>query len=84
MSDHFTETASKGFFSRVGNSPLGLGPLLVIGAIVLLSWNPCGSGHRWPQGGRKPCGVSPVLHAFLGIATLWLLTSLVTIGYSVC
>jgi len=39
MSDHFTETASKGFFSRVGNSLLGLGPLLVIGAIVLLSCN---------------------------------------------
>ena len=41
MSDHFTETTSQGFFSRVGNSLLGLiiGPLLVIGAIVLLSWN---------------------------------------------
>ena len=28
--------------------------------------------------------VSPALHAFLGVAALWLLTSLVTIGYSVC
>ena len=27
---------------------------------------------------------SPALHAFLGVAALWLLTSLVTIGYSVC
>ena len=27
---------------------------------------------------------SPALHAFLGVAALWLLTSLVTIGYSGC
>jgi len=27
---------------------------------------------------------STALHAFLGVAALWLLTSLVTIGYSVC
>jgi hypothetical protein len=26
---------------------------------------------------------SPALHAFLGVAVLWLVTSLVTIGYSV-
>jgi hypothetical protein len=41
MSDHFTETTSQGFFSRIGQSLLGIiiGPLLVIGAIVLLSWN---------------------------------------------
>jgi len=41
MSDHFTETSSQGFFSRLANSFAGLviGPLLVIGAIVLLWWN---------------------------------------------
>jgi transmembrane protein TMEM43 len=41
MSDHFTETSSQGFFSRVGKSLAGLviGPLLIIGAIVLLWWN---------------------------------------------
>src|SRR5262249_56936316 len=39
--DHFTETTSQGFFSRVGNSLLGLiiGPLVVVCAIVLLSRN---------------------------------------------
>ena len=41
MSDQFTETTSQGFFSRFGNSLLGLiiGPLVVVGAIVLLSRN---------------------------------------------
>jgi hypothetical protein len=41
MSDHFTETSRQGFFSRFANSLAGLviGPLLVIGAIVLLWWN---------------------------------------------
>ena len=41
MSDHFTETSSQGFGSRLGSSFAGLliGPLLVIGAIVLLWWN---------------------------------------------
>jgi hypothetical protein len=41
MSDHFTETSSQGFFSRFTNSLAGLviGPLLIIGAIVLLWWN---------------------------------------------
>ena len=41
MSDHFTETSSRGFFSRFAQSLAGLviGPLLVIGAIVLLWWN---------------------------------------------
>jgi len=41
MSDHFTETSSQGFGSRLGTSLAGLliGPLLVIGAIVLLWWN---------------------------------------------
>jgi len=38
MSDHFTETTRQGFGSRLANSFAGLiiGPLLVIGAIVLL------------------------------------------------
>jgi hypothetical protein len=27
---------------------------------------------------------SPALHAFLAVAVLWLLTSLVTVGYSIC
>ena len=42
MSDHFTETSRQGFEgSRLANSFAGLviGPLLVIGAIVLLWWN---------------------------------------------
>ena len=41
MSDHFTETTSRGFGSRLGSSLAGLiiGPLLVIGAVVLLWWN---------------------------------------------
>jgi hypothetical protein len=41
MSDHFTETSSQGFGSRFGSSLGGLliGPLLIIGAIVLLWWN---------------------------------------------
>jgi hypothetical protein len=40
MSDDFTETSSRGFFSRITNSLAGLiiGPLLIIGAIVLLWW----------------------------------------------
>lgn len=38
MADHFTETSRQGFGSRLANSFAGLviGPLLVIGAIVLL------------------------------------------------
>ena len=41
MADHFTETTHQGFGSRFANSFAGLviGPLLVIGAIVLLWWN---------------------------------------------
>jgi hypothetical protein len=41
MSDHFTETSRQGFGSRLANSFAGLviGPLLVIGAIVLLWWS---------------------------------------------
>lgn len=41
MADKFTEVSSQGFFSRLASSFLGfiLGPILVIGAIVLLSWN---------------------------------------------
>ena len=37
----FTENSSQGFGSRLGSSLTGLliGPLLVIGAIVLLWWN---------------------------------------------
>jgi hypothetical protein len=41
MTDRFVETSSRGFFSRIGGAFIGLlfGPLLVIGAVVLLSWN---------------------------------------------
>jgi hypothetical protein len=41
MADHFSETSTQGFGSRLGNSFAGLviGPLLVIGAVVLLWWN---------------------------------------------
>ncbi len=41
MPDVFTETTSRGFFSRLGGSFLGIliGPLLIIGAVVLLWWN---------------------------------------------
>src|SRR5581483_3361088 len=41
MADRFTETTHQGFGSRFANSFAGLliGPLLVIGAIVLLWWN---------------------------------------------
>ncbi len=41
MVNTFTSTSRQGFFSRIMNSFLGilLGPVLVVGAIVLLSWN---------------------------------------------
>lgn len=41
MPNSFTETSTQGFFSRIMNSFLGIliGPLLIVGAIVLLSWN---------------------------------------------
>ena len=41
MPDSFTVTSSQGFLSRLTNSLAGLviGPLLIIGAIVLLWWN---------------------------------------------
>ena len=41
MSDSFTEVATQGFLSRLMGSFIGLlvGPLLVIAAIILLSWN---------------------------------------------
>jgi hypothetical protein len=41
MSNSFTTTSTQGFFSRLMNSFVGilLGPVLVVGAIVLLSWN---------------------------------------------
>jgi hypothetical protein len=41
MADRFTETSTQGSGSRIANSLVGLvvGPLLVIGAIVLLWWN---------------------------------------------
>ncbi|MBV9046129.1 MAG: TMEM43 family protein, partial [Alphaproteobacteria bacterium] len=41
MPDTFTTTSTQGFFSRLMNSFIGilLGPVIVIGAIILLSWN---------------------------------------------
>lgn len=41
MTDRFVETTNQGFFSRIGGAFVGLlfGPLLVIGAIILLFWN---------------------------------------------
>src|SRR4051812_24046637 len=41
MANVFTTTTRTGFFGRIGNSFLGvlLGPIVVIGAIWLLSWN---------------------------------------------
>lgn len=41
MPDSFTDTSTQGFLSRITGSLAGLliGPLLVIAAIVLLSWN---------------------------------------------
>lgn len=41
MADSFTDTTTQGFFSRLASSLMGLlvGPLIVIGAIFLLSWN---------------------------------------------
>lgn len=41
MSNQFSEVSSQGFFSRLFGSIVGvfIGPLLVIGAIWLLSWN---------------------------------------------
>jgi hypothetical protein len=41
MVNQYTEVASQGFFSRLFGSIIGvfIGPLLIIGAIVLLSWN---------------------------------------------
>lgn len=41
MPDSYTDVTSTGFFSRMGGAIMGflLGPVLVIAAIVLLSWN---------------------------------------------
>lgn len=41
MPDTFTTTSTQGFFSRLMSSFVGilLGPVIVIGAIILLSWN---------------------------------------------
>lgn len=41
MADAFTEVSSENIFTRLKNAVVGLllGPLLVIAAIVLLSWN---------------------------------------------
>lgn len=41
MPDSFTDTSTQGFFSRIGQSLAGIliGPLLIVAAIVLLSWN---------------------------------------------
>lgn len=41
MTDHFTETSTQGYFSRLTSSLAGIiiGPLLVLGAIFLLAWN---------------------------------------------
>jgi hypothetical protein len=41
MTDQFTQVTSQGFLSRIVGSIVGFlfGPLVVIGAIVLLSWN---------------------------------------------
>ena len=41
MADRYVETSTQGFFSRLGGAIVGLllGPVLVIAAIVLLSWN---------------------------------------------
>jgi len=41
MADRFTDVTQTGFFSRLLSSFVGLlvGPILVIGAIILLSWN---------------------------------------------
>lgn len=41
MPDQFTEVTQRGFLSRIGGSFLGLigGPVLIVGAIVLLWWN---------------------------------------------
>jgi hypothetical protein len=41
MSDVFTETTSRGFFSRLGGSFLGIliGPLAIVAAVALLWWN---------------------------------------------
>jgi hypothetical protein len=39
--NQYTDVTQTGFFSRIGGSIIGflIGPLLVIGAIILLSWN---------------------------------------------
>ena len=41
MVDTFTDTNTEGFFTRLKSALAGLliGPLLVIGAVILLSWN---------------------------------------------
>src|ERR1700677_714061 len=41
MSNQFTDVTNQGFFSRLMGSIVGLfvGPILIIAAIVLLSWN---------------------------------------------
>jgi hypothetical protein len=41
MTDRFVETTNQGFFSRLGGAFVGLllGPVFVIGAILLLFWN---------------------------------------------
>ncbi|MGH8539109.1 MAG: hypothetical protein ACRETW_01210 [Stenotrophobium sp.] len=41
MADAFTDVSTQGFLSRIKSALAGLvlGPVLVIGAIVLLTWN---------------------------------------------
>ena len=52
MPDSYTTVTETGFLSRIGSSILGffLGPILVIAAIVLLSWNEGRAVHRDPHG----------------------------------
>lgn len=47
MPDSYTDTCTQGFFSRLKGALAGLliGPLLVIGAIVLLGWNEGRAAH---------------------------------------
>ena len=48
MVNQFTTVTNQGFFSRLMGSVVGffVGPILVIGAIVLLSWNEAARSMR--------------------------------------
>ena len=65
MANQFTEVATQGFFSRLFGSIIGvfLGPVFVIAAIILLSWNEGRAVHAITRSGTAVWGVFTHLRA---------------------